>query len=371
MKGYLYMLLGIVMLCLFSHCKKDAPAAATRSFYMGVTPWPAGFTQPSLDTAYQFINNHCDIVSHHFDEGIPYEEAYHQLPMPADLVQNLLTRKTKTAAGKKILLSVSALGLSRTARAGYYTNATVTDSLRQYWQTLPCNDPKMVTAYVNYVSWLADQLQPAYINYAVESNSLVWDPAQFLLYKDFLRQVYSILKTKYPAIPLFVSFMVDESTQGLANAQQLLPYTEYIALSSYPYITVRASVNGNTDPDLFPAGYYEKFINLDASKPLAFAETGYAAQDLVIPSFSLNKKCTADWQNKYLSKICQLSNDHKAELLIWFCSKDYDAGDAYLQSVGLYQDLFGLWQDTGLKDEAGKPRPAYNTWLQWMQKDRR
>jgi hypothetical protein len=40
-----------------------------------------------LDTAYNFINQHCDIVSHHFDDGIPYDEAYKQQPMPTALQQ--------------------------------------------------------------------------------------------------------------------------------------------------------------------------------------------------------------------------------------------------------------------------------------------
>jgi len=51
---------------------------------------------------------------------------------------------------------------------------------------------------------------------------------------------------------------------------------------------------------------------------------------------------------------------------IWFCSKDYDAGNVHLKSLGLYQDLFGFWQDTGFKDEQGNERPAYNSWKIWM-----
>lgn len=340
----------------------------TRSFYMGVTPWPGNFTVAEVDTAYQFINDHCDIVSQHFDDGVPYEEFYHHQSLPPVFLQEMQTRKIKTAAGKKVFLSVAALNLSRKERAGYYSHSPVTDSIKNYWKQLPVNDARVVTAYTNYISWLIDQLQPVYINYGVESNAALWDAGQFILYKDFLRQVYQQLKTKYPALPFFVSFMVDESGQGLANARQLLAYTDFIGLSAYPYAGVSSSANGNTDPALFPAGYFDNFINLDATKPLAFAETGYIAQDLQIPSFSLSKTGTADWQNKYLEKICQICNDHKARLLIWFCSKDYDAGDAYLQSVGLYQDLFGLWQDTGLKDEAGNTRPAYQTWLQWMQR---
>jgi hypothetical protein len=52
-------------------CKKNTPGAETRSFYMGVTPWQADFTEAEVNNSYDFINNHCDIVSHHFDDGIP------------------------------------------------------------------------------------------------------------------------------------------------------------------------------------------------------------------------------------------------------------------------------------------------------------
>lgn len=38
--------------------------------------------------------------------------------------------------------------------------------------------------------------------------------------------------------------------------------------------------------------------------------------------------------------------------------------------MGLYQDIFSFWQDTGFKDERGIERPAYNSWLQWMGKDK-
>lgn len=351
-------------------CRKSDPVAETRSFYMGVTPWPADFTVAEVDTAYRFINDHCDIVSHHFDDGIPYEEAFYNRPMPSVFVQDVSTRKTKTAAGKKILLSISALGLSRTAKPEYYSNAPATDSIKNYWRQLPYDDSKMVTVYVNYVSWLIEQLPPVYVNFGVESNSANWNPAEFQRYKNFLSQVYPRLKAKYPALPFFISFMVDETTEGFNYAGQLIPYTDFIGLSAYPYVTVSSSAGGNTNPQLFPANYFEKFANLAANKPLAFAETGYIAEDLVVPSFSLNKQGNAGWQQDYLERVLKFCNDRKAKLFIWFCSKDYDAGNARLRSLNLYQDLFGLWEDTGLKDELGNERPSYKSWLQWMAKSR-
>jgi len=357
----------LLLISLIASCQKNNPVViASRNFYMGCTPWPADFTNAELDTAYAFINDHCDIVSHHFDDGIPYNEAFNNLPMPTNLVQDVQTRKTKTATGKKILLSVAALDLSRKAKAAYYSKDTASSSTINYWQQIPFNDPRMVTAYINYISYLIDQLNPSFVNYGVESNSLAWDNATFSLYKDFLRQVYAQLKTKYPSLPFFVSFMVDESSQGFANATQLLPYTDYVGLSAYPYVAISSSGNGNTDPSLFPAGYFERYINMDNGKPFLFAETGYLAENLSIPSLQLNKQGTAAWQQAYLQMVCNLCNKYNGKMLIWFCSKDYDAGDSTLKSLGLYTDVFGIWQDIGFKTSTGAARPSYQTWLQWM-----
>lgn len=368
MKNSFSILLISFFILLSVSCSKKKEPAETRSFYMGVTPWPADFTEQEVNNSYDFINNNCDIVSHHFDDGIPYEEVFFNQTLPPDLQQDIQTRKTKTAAGKKIFLSVSTLNLTRKEKADYYSRAAVTDSIKNYWKQLAFNDNKVVTAYINYISRLIDEFQPIYVNYGVESNNSLWNASDFALYKDFLAKVYGQLKTKYSAIPFYLSFIVDETAAGYNYASQLIAYTDFLGLSAYPYVTVSSSVAGNTDPKNFPPDYFTKFINLAPSKPLAFAETGYIAENLVIPSFSLNKQGNDAWQKDYLEVICKLCNERKAKLLIWFCQKDYDAGSNTLRNLGLYQDMFGLWEDTGLKDETGRERPAYKSWLQWMQR---
>jgi hypothetical protein len=368
MRQFVLIFLTVLLLVINFNCRDKETAVDTRTFYMGTTPWPADFTSAELDTAYRFINDHCDIVSHHFDDGIPYEEAYYNRPMPASLLQDVAVRKSKTAAGEKIFLSISALALNRNTKPGYYKETPVSDSIKNYWQQLAFDDERIITTYVNYVSWLIDQFQPVYVNYGVESNVSNWDPARFILYKNFISQVYQRLKTRYPAIPFFVSFIVDESTEAFNYAGMLMPYSDFVGLSAYPYITVSSSVNGNTDPKNFPSNYFEKFANLSTTKPLAFAETGYTAENLIIPSYNLNKLGNVNWQRDYLEIVLKFCNDKKAKLFVWFCSKDYDAGNTRLQNLGLYQDLFGLWEDTGLKDENGSERPAYKSWLQWFAK---
>ncbi|MEO6668835.1 MAG: hypothetical protein ABIN36_05125 [Ferruginibacter sp.] len=361
----------LLLLCCLS-CSKKVNQAESRNFFMGVTPWPAAYSTLAQDEAYAFINDHCDIVSHHFDEGIPYEEAYNNVAMPVRLQQELQTRKTKTAAGKNVLLSVAALSITRTQKAGYSTLAdNIPDSIRTKWSLLPFNDPQVVAAYVHFISYLADQLHPIYINYGVESNAQDWNAADFIIYKDFLSKVYQQLKTRYPSIPLFLSFIVSEDQRALSNAAQLISFTDYMALSAYPYIGVSSSSNDNTDPANFPADFFTRFTELAPGKPFGFAETGYAAENLVIPSYSLNKHCTPAWQDAYLQKICKFCNERDSKFLIWFCHEDYDELDEYFMQTGQYADLLALWEDTGLTDENGNHRQAYLSWLQWQAKEKR
>jgi hypothetical protein len=357
-------------------CTNDEPGnpnPTTRTFYMGTTPWPADLTIEEVDNAYHFINNHCDIVSHHFDEGIPYDEAYNGTSMPSHLLENVETRKTKTSPNTKVFLSVSALSISRTSKAAYYNNATPLAETKTYWEGLPFDDPKIVTAYFNYICWLIDQLNPIYVNYGVESNGQLWVEEDFLKYKTFLSQVYPKLKSKYPTTPFFVSFMVDESTNGYNYASQLTQYSDFIGLSAYPYIGLSSSSDGGTDPSKFPSDYFDRFINLAPSKPLAFAETGYIAQDLAVPAYNLNKKGNETWQNDYLELVLKICEEKQAKLFIWFCHKDYDALANAFINQGVDEEtlnLLKLWRDTGLTDENGNARQIYNSWLAWMEKEK-
>lgn len=368
MKTKLLFLFSVLLVACSSNDDTNPIEVENRSFYMGVTSWPADLTIDEVNKAYEFINTNCDIVSHHFDDGIPYQEAFTNATIPAEFVQDIQTRKSKTAVGKKVFLSISALDLNRIQKARYYEKSTVSAAIKNQWMQLSFTNPDLITAYVNYVNLLMEELNPIYVNFGVESNAATWNSANFNDYKYFLSQVYQQLKTTHPTIPFMVSFMVDESTEGYNYASQLVQYTDFIALSAYPYVVVSSSANGNTNPANFPANFFERFINLSTTKPFVFAETSYIAENLVVPSFNLNKTGTAEWQNEYLKKITQLCQDKKAKMLIWFCHKDYDAAIETIQDLGLYQDLFLLWRDTGFIDQNGNARPSFYTWKTWLNK---
>ncbi len=362
-----YLLLVISMSFFAASCKKkDNVPVETRSFRMAVTPWPADFTQQELDTAYQFINSNSDMVSHHFDEGIPYEEAFTQSAMPAALQQEINTRKSKT--GRAVFLSVSALDLDRISKAKYYLYSGLADSTKQRWQSMAFDDPRVVMAYVNYMNYLISSFNPIYINFGVESNSENWDPAVFTKYKTFIASVYAQLKAGHSQLPLFISYMAIDHPTAVANAQQLIAYTDYIGISAYPYGAYPFFTGNGSNPDELPANFFTKYLDLAPSKPWGFAETAYIAEPLIIPNWGISINGTENWQDKYLQLILALSNSRQAKFFIWFCHKDYDAGNITLQNLGIYLDLFALWEDTGLVSETGRKRSTYNTWRAWYAK---
>ncbi|MBZ5858955.1 hypothetical protein [Flavihumibacter profundi] len=364
-----FIIVAVLTGLLFPFCskKKDQVPEPVR---LGVTPWPAAYSLADQQQAYAFIGSDCDFVSHHIDEGIPYDEAFNHRPMPVSLVNEVKFRKENTPSGKAIFLSVSALDLSRKKKVGYWRNNEGTPSaIRQYWESLPFDHPDVITAYVNFVNYLVGEFSPAWINFGVESNSESWDETEFQRYKIFCRAVYTALKKSHPGTPVFLSVMVSEAPKAYQNAKELMPYTDWVAMSAYPYVTVSSSASGNTNPDLFPTGYFEHWLDLSPEKPWCFSETGYIAQNLDVPEYNLHKEGRPEWQNRYLEKLGDLMRTRKGQFLLWFCHTDYDALIETLKSTGDYQPLFLFWRDIGLYDENHKARPVLQTWRDLRKKN--
>ncbi len=362
MKKIYLLLFCFVGVLFIGSCKKESLPNQIRSFYMGVTPWPPDFTTKGYNLAYNFINDNCDMVSHHFDDGVPWEEAYNDLPMPQQLTDDLSRRIQKTNSSKKVLLSVAALKISRKERTGYYgksPNATYVNN----WSGKHFNDTSVVTAYVKFITYLANQLGADYINFGVESNLGSWAAEEFGEYKQFLSMVYPRLKATFPNIPCFVSFMVSPDNRFLVNAKELEPYTDWITISAYPYSSFGSPVYGSSSPALIPDAFFQSYVDINSAKPFAVAETGYIAEDLNVTA--LNKEGTLQWQKDYVNYLFDFCQKNNAKFIIWFCAYDYDAALNTFYALGYTEELVLLWKDTGLIDEKMVQRPACQVWKQW------
>lgn len=358
-KALLLLLITIVA----STCKKKAFVQNSRSFYMAVTPWPPDFTKIGQQKAYDFINSKCDMVCFHFDEGLPWNEALNGLPWPSDVQKNI-NDKLNGNKDRKVFLSIAPLAISRKDKANYWGDS-VSTSVKESWSLKAFDDTLVSTAYFNFCSRLIDTFQPIYLNYAVEANSKDWTPEEFLKFLIFLERVHKNLKNKYPQLPAFASYMCGLEDAFLKNAKRINQFSDYVALSSYAYSAISSANYGSTEVINLPQNWYSKFRDIAPSKPFAIAETGYIAEDLIIPEYGVTKKGDPKWQADFIQHLFATCNDYDAEFVNYFCAYDYDNAYSTMQALGLATPLFKLWKDIGLYDGNGMKRPSLAVWEKW------
>jgi hypothetical protein len=341
----------------------------TRSFYMGFTPFPYEMSADAVNYVYDRLNTDADIINHHFDNGVPWEEAFSGAEFPQAIKDDWNYRKTKTSPNHKVYLSVTPLDFTRSALAAY---RGVSDNmpLPARWSSYHFSDEHVKTAYLNYCKRIIDFFKPDYFNMAIEANLLYVNKPD--LWSDYLQLhtfIYHELKVAYPELPIFSSVSgapllkgfldgVDHVQQRLA-VLQLMEYSDMYAISFYPYLS---SYLG----DPYPENAFDELFHV-SEKPLAIAETGYAAQKFSINAGKGLVTIDADplKQQKYEEDLLAACDRRKAEFVINFCLRDYD--QLWVQ-IGSPIDINIAWRDSGLYDENGNARVALTTWKTYLSK---
>jgi len=223
------LLAGICIIMLPSCRENDnLPANNTRSFNMGVTPFPYDQGSEALTTSYNNALANSDMVLIHLDHGVPWQEALGGQPFPAE-VTGTLAAAADMATTRKIMLTATPISLSRDSLAGYWNDAGSHQPLPPPWNSYNFARRRII-----------DQIKPAYFAYAIEANgsflpnTTIYD--QFLVLAD---TVYQTLKKEYPNLPVFLTLQdqsFNKNRQELLDmTAQLLPYTDMIAVSTYPF----------------------------------------------------------------------------------------------------------------------------------------
>jgi hypothetical protein len=332
----------------------------TRTFYMGLTPFPYNITQEAVDNTYQFLSEHTDIIGHHFDSGVPWPEAFNNQEYHQQVQQNLNTRLQHKNNLQETYLAVTPLNGQRNDIAGYWAERE-NQPQTENWKNITFTDPKTTTAYINFCEKMIQKFEPKYMAYGIEVNMLAdTNPEIFPEYAQFTKQVYTALKEKHPELPIFLTFQIDyyygnPETQ-IPAVEELLPYTDIIAISTYPFTRY-------PDPSLIPNNHFSEFASI-AEKPFAVAETGFPSDSIIInDAFSVTG--THEWQREYTEFLFIQCQNLEAEFLIWFCPVDYDATWNYLIEYDI-DPIYKLWIDTGLLNEELEKKPVLELWDNWL-----
>ena len=356
-------LLFITSGCGSSGSSSDS-AAESRAYYLGFTPFPYAISTEAINFSYAEIAANADLVAHHLEEGVPWDELDMDLGLasfPVELREGWQQRKDKSPSGHQSLVSISPIALSRDAIAP--RPESVGGGLPGWLTSFTLERTK--TAYLRYAVEAVEHFDPDYLVIGIEVNELRYKRPD--LWADYLElhvDTYNGLKALYPGLSISVSltgmnliegYRDDAATPADYTAQltalaEVMPYSDLYCLSMHTFISALLADTVISESQL------EEIFSL-SSKPLAVCETSYPAETFSIGSTVWNANPAK--QAQFFDNLFIKSEAHAAEFVVNFVIRDYD--DLWV-SLGSPDDFNKLWRDTGFYDSAGSARPALNTW---------
>ena len=351
------------------------PTQRTRSFFMGFTSFPYDFTAQAQADTYDFIEHNADLVTFHHDAGVPWPEALDgQHNYSPALLAQIDDKVANIRPGQIVYVSATPQSQQRGAELAPYFGKTDNLPLPPGWENRTFDDLEVILAYINWCRYLLDRFEPDYFAYSIECNAGFTGPDdpgfwQFLVLSEW---VYTVLKSEYPQVTIFLTVQADAEAATradfLAVTDLLLDRSDIVGISTYPYlIPGHDAWSFHTDPSDLPDDLLTAITDLAPGKPMAITETGYIAEDLVIAEFGFNLAGTPEWQAAYLDWLLPRLDDQNALFLVWFVPRDYDLGLERLTRQGVeIPPLFYIWRDNGLLDGDGNARPGLSVWHRWL-----
>jgi len=325
-----------------------------RNFGMGFTSWPYAPTVESVNDTYAFIQTKGDIYAEHIDDRIPWIAWKEGSGLPLSFVQSIDAKAAKRQNPMDLVLSVSILNTER-------------DDLKEDWDgnTLDynrLNDHWIEDAYVKHVEYLVERLNPQYLIFGIEVNELLLrSPGKWEDFRQLMAMVKERLKSKFPDLPMSQSITlhnfyqpdVSNPSEYINEVSTYMNENDFVAVSFYPFFK-----NLNTSIDFQDAF---DFLHARTSLPIAIVETSHLAEDLSIPNLSLNIPGNPIGQKDYLQVLLDNAAENDYLFVIWWCHRDYDL--LWNTFPDELKDIGKIWRDTGLLNEFGQERPAFELWM--------
>ena len=340
----------------------------SRSYAMGFTDFPYANSSAAVDEVWDILGRDADLVVYHLDDGIPWQEALdaftqgisHTETYDAGYLAALDFKASRRPAGHVVYLAITPLAFLRDGLAAH-RGAAGNEPLTPPWDGYALDAPEVITAFAAHCENLIARFEPDYFAYAIEANILAdAAPEKWDAFVNLASVVYASLKANHPDLPVFItlqaSFFHGNPTEQAAAIAQILPYTDMIAVSAYPY-------TDDSDPANLPADFFSAVADLAPDKPFAIAETAWPAEDVMNAADTvLYIPASPDTQAAYLQRLLADADRLSARFINWFLARDYDAFWESTFKDLPEADLVRLWRDTGLYDGDGNQRPALKVW---------
>lgn len=356
----------------------DGGGGPARSFFMGFTPFPYDLTSAAVDDVYAKLANDADILAHHFDNGIPWNEALvDSYPYSDHIMNDWSDRLLRMSSSHKIYVAVTPINLLRDGLALYRKDADdlpLESPFDTHGSNKDFNHSDVKIAYLNYCKRVIDYFNQDYFAIGIEVNLLrknSEDLAVWSKYAELNQHVYMELKQLYPTLPIFVSvspveMILDYTTPSneftndaagfrdsqLAALNDVIAYSDYYAISLYPFLTEFYNIP-------YPDDFFDQLFSL-STRPIAIAETGMIVETFT--AFGLEFSGSTSLQNTYIADLLANADAYSAKFVINFVLQDYD-----LLCISINcSDFERMWQYTGLYDGSGNLRLSHDTWTGYL-----
>lgn len=352
----------------------------SRPFYLGLTPFPYDISSiEAIEYVYEKIATDADMICHHFDNGIPWDEALasaDHATYPTKVKDDWSFRQSHIPAGHRLYVAITPINSMRDGLAPIWNETGDNQPLAAPWSGYAFNHADVKAAYLNYCRSVIDYFNPDYIAIGVEVNLVKHlIPAQWDAYVELQSGTYATLKGEYPALPMFVSLTgIDlvEGYSGASHADQMdaladiMPYTDYYAISLHPFF---AEIPGATIPDDMFEKIFASTLNSD-SKPVCITETSFPAEELTMTDYDpdIILAGTPERQRYYFSILLNAAKKHDLLFVVNFLVRDYDVlwSTAAPGGLGSPENILKAWRDTGFYDEDGGARPVLHPWKSYL-----
>ncbi|MEW5939576.1 MAG: hypothetical protein AB1750_07945, partial [Chloroflexota bacterium] len=347
-------------------CPTPIPApplqAVSRPFHMGFTRWPPEATADGIARMNVFLEQRGDLTAIHFDGGVPWNEALRGAPLPASVMNEWRAARDAIPASHKLYVAITPINNSRDGLAPYW-GASQNQPLPRPWNRYAFDNTYVKKAYLNYARRVAEYFQPDYLAIGIEVNVVQVNASRsWPAYKRLQQYVYTSLKRQYPGLPVFVTFTVNHMN-GLdgGNAatqkkeiQALLPFTDLMALSAYPYGWAYQS--GKADP--IPENYFD--VALSFGKPVAVAESGAPSDSF--SAYGRDYEFTEEYQAQWIQFLLQQADARQFEFVVNWTGIDFDKLLAILPEE--LRELSMFWVYDGLERSDGCAKQSLPIWDQ-------
>jgi hypothetical protein len=358
----LFLITAILASCSKNGTNDPLNTSGSRNYYLGFTPFPHNITTAAVQDVYTKLKNDADIIAHHFDDGLPWQESFDGNAYPSGIISDWQFRLANTPATHKKYVAVTPINISRNGLAPNRTSIG-SEPLQSPWINYSFNHPDVKTAYLNYCRRVAEFFQPDYFVIGIEVNLLIDADTTLTLWNRYLelhKFVFVEMKNLYPEIPIFVSLTGMDLIEGFTEAihadqlkglNAIKDFSDVLGISIYPYLSIFL-----TNP--LPDNLFAQIFSL-TDKPLAICETGYPAEQFSIEGGTFQFNGTPQKQKSYFENLLQAASDYEVEFIINFVLQDYDS---LWTAIGSPDDFQKLWRDTGFYDEDGTEREVFNIW---------